>query len=218
MKVQTGKFNFFWTFSLKGLKAFVALSLYFCLLVPQEAFSQSQTNLEIFYRLADSSVVKIIKAIPKEDAKLFLRLNIPEGYTVFRNRIIQDFRKEGKEVLLAGDSLSNSLDLAIDRANVTYSDLFRKGLFGNYRSERTLSFGGSYVLASRGMVRKTDNFSITLKDTVLFDEMRQLENPSIPFTQGNLPSEPLFSTLWEPVVALGTAAVAVYLFFTVRSK
>lgn len=218
MKVQTGNFNFFWTFSLKGLKAFIALSLYFCLLMPHEAFSQSQSNLDVFYRLADSSVVNVIKAISNEDTKLHLRLDIPEGYSVFRNRIIQDFKQEGKDVLLSGDSLASSLNITIDRAKVNYSDLFRQGLFGSYRAERTLSFGGSYVLSSEGMVRKTDNFTFAVKDTVLFDEIRQLENPSIPFTQGNIPSEPLFSTLWEPVVALGTAAVAVYLFFTVRSK
>lgn len=218
MRLKVSDFNFFRTFSSVRLKALAALSLVFCLVMPHELFSQSSTNLEVFYKLADSSVVKVLSALPKEDSEVRLRLSLTEGYSVFRNRIIQDLRQGGKNVLLAGDSLAPSVDLTIDMAKAVYSDLFRQGLFGSYKGERTLTLSGSYVLASKGVVRKADNFTFTARDTVLYDEMKQLEDPSIPFTRGNIPSEPLFSTLWEPVVALGTAAVAVYLFFTVRSK
>ncbi|HEX2866199.1 MAG TPA: hypothetical protein VHO03_04110 [Ignavibacteriales bacterium] len=218
MKLKVTGFNFFRVFSSEGLKALAALSLVFCLLAPAQVFSQSLTNLEVFYKLADSSVVKVLRAAPKEDNQVYLRLNLTEGYSVFRTRIIQDLKQEGKDVLLAGDSLAPSLDLTIDQAKVNYSDLFRHGLFGSYKAERTVSLSGSYVLAQKGVVRKAENFTFTARDTVLYEDLRQLEDASIPFTRGNIPSEPLFSTLWEPVVALGTAAVAVYLFFTVRSK
>jgi hypothetical protein len=55
-------------------------------------------------------------------------------------------------------------------------------------------------------------------DTVEFDEIQTLENPSYPFTQGRIPTEPFMSNLFEPLVALTTAAVVIALFFKVRSK
>lgn len=218
MKVHKADFNFFRFFSAKRLIAFPALSLCFCLLIAGPVFSQSLTNLEVFYKLADSSVVKVLNVIPKEDSRIYLRLDVPEGYSVFRNRIIQDFSRGGKDVLVARDSLAPSLDFSIDKARVSYSDPFRKGFWGSYKIERTHTFGGSFTLAYGGAVKKTDSFSFTAKDTVMYDSLRQMEDLSVPFTRGEIPSEPLFSTLWEPVVALGTAAAAVYLFFTIRSK
>jgi len=41
---------------------------------------------------------------------------------------------------------------------------------------------------------------------------------SLPFTRAELPPEPFFSGLLEPAVAIGSAAVAIYLLFAVRSK
>ncbi|MCU7495783.1 MAG: hypothetical protein HF314_06215 [Ignavibacteria bacterium] len=218
--VKSSNFNFFAIFSLKGLKALTVLCLLLFLLAPAKLFSQSSppANLEVFYKLADSSVTKVLTSLPESNSPVYLRLDLPEGYSVFRNRIIQDLIQSGKKVLLASDSLAPSLDISIDRAKVTYSDLFRQGLFGSYESERIVSLGGSFILSSGAMVKNTGDFSFTARDTVKYDDLRGLEDISIPFTRGEIPSEPLFSTLWEPVVALGTAAVAVYLFFTVRSK
>jgi hypothetical protein len=48
--------------------------------------------------------------------------------------------------------------------------------------------------------------------------VKSLENQALPFTKGEVPPEPLFSSLLEPAVALGTAAVVIYLFFSIRSK
>ena len=55
-------------------------------------------------------------------------------------------------------------------------------------------------------------------DTVLFDEIKSLSNSSLPFTKGEAPAEPFFASLWEPVIAVGTAIVTIFLFFTIRSK
>jgi hypothetical protein len=55
-------------------------------------------------------------------------------------------------------------------------------------------------------------------DTIKVDDIKNLENISFKFTTGSLPPEPFFSGLFEPVFALGTAAAAVILFFTIRSK
>jgi len=48
--------------------------------------------------------------------------------------------------------------------------------------------------------------------------VKSLENPNHPFTKGNIPAEPFFESIPEPVLAIGTAATAVILFFILRSK
>jgi len=44
-----------------------------------------------------------------------------------------------------------------------------------------------------------------------------LETPGIPATRGALPSPGVFSSLVEPVVLVGSIAVAIVLLFSVRS-
>lgn len=218
MKVQNLKTAPGSIFSGKRQGTFAVLCLYFCFLLPSQGYSQNLSNLEAFYKLADSSVAGILKTLPKGNTRLQLKLDLPEGYSVFRNKIIQELTKNGKNVLFSSDSLAPMLNIGVDRAIVVYSSPFRKGFWGSYKSGRTVSLRGNFVLAEGGHVSKAENFSFARTDTVMYDDLRSLEDPSIPFTRGDIPPEPLFSTLWEPVVALGTAAVAVYLFFTVRSK
>ena len=81
-------------------------------------------------------------------------------------------------------------------------------------SKREISLKGNYFYSGSG---KKD-FSYSSNDTVKVDDIKNLENVSFKFTNGTLPPEPFFTGLFEPVVALGTAAAAVILFFTVRSK
>ena len=48
--------------------------------------------------------------------------------------------------------------------------------------------------------------------------IKSLENESFPFTKGAVPPEPFLSGLAEPLIAIGTAAVIIALFFSIRSK
>jgi len=62
------------------------------------------------------------------------------------------------------------------------------------------------------------NFKFNYIDTVDANKIKNIEDPAIPFTQAALPAEPFFSSIYEPVIAVGAAALTVILFFTVRSK
>ncbi|MGA8264090.1 MAG: hypothetical protein WB779_06595 [Ignavibacteriaceae bacterium] len=179
--------------------------------------AQTKTNLQVFYNLVDSSVAKINQKITTPD----LKINFTTGnyFDVFQNQVISDFLKLGKTVL--SDSANNNSDVTrvnytIDNANIKYGEMERDGFFGDFIMPRKIELSGSYSLSNN--IIKAEKFNFTYKDTVAVDKVKVIEYPFYPFTHGEVPSEPFFSSLFEPVVAISSAALAVILFFTIRSK
>ena len=183
------------------------------------AFSdaQTKTNLEIFYGLVDSSVAKINQNINSRNLKV--TFSTGDYYRLFQNQVIADFVKLGRTVL--SDSAKTSPDFetinySIDNANVKYGDMERDGLLGDFVMQRKIELSGSYAI-SKGTIN-SERFDFAYIDTVSVDDAKAIENPSFPFTRAEIPSEPFFSGLFEPAIAIGSAALAVILFFTIRSK
>ena len=184
-----------------------------------------KSNLEIFYYLADSSASNLLNFIPDKKKEIRLNLNLGNDYSVLGNKIISSLQRH--EVLLSAASEKESgalspgndpvsINYVIDNAKVKYGEIFRRGFLGDYYIPRNIFLSGNFVINSEDV--KYNSFSYTFGDTVRFDDIKSLENSSFPFTQGEVPAEPFFSGLLEPVVAVGTAAVALFLFFTIRSK
>jgi hypothetical protein len=55
--------------------------------------------------------------------------------------------------------------------------------------------------------------ALTKKDSVNYDNINKIENYSLPFTRGTLPSEPLTPSLLEPIIAVSSAVLTIILFF-----
>ena len=104
----------------------------------------------------------------------------------------------------------------MEDAGLEYGEIDRDGWFGDYYVPRTLFIKGNYLNTSSN--KGLQQFFITAIDTVKVEELELLENNSFPFTEGNIPAEPFLSSVWEPIIAIGVAAAAIILFFTVRSK
>jgi hypothetical protein len=104
----------------------------------------------------------------------------------------------------------------IDEAATSYGEIYRDGVLGDYYIPRTIIFSGDYNITGNTVL--THSFNFAYHDTVNVDSVTSLENAAYPFTRGKLPAEPFFSGILEPVIAVGTAALAVILFFTIRSK
>jgi hypothetical protein len=108
------------------------------------------------------------------------------------------------------------INYVLDQAKVKYGNIFRSGFFGSYYLPRKIEVSGNYSIKNNAFIYK--EFHYNYLDTVQVDSVKTLENSSYSFTQGNVPAEPFFSSLFEPLIAIGTAAIAVFLFFTIRSK
>lgn len=188
------------------------------ILLPQTGFSQSPANLDIFLKLADSSANEVLTQVPDSIKSLGINMNFGSGYAIFKNRLLADFYRAGKSLIV--DSSANNrpliVNFAIEDASVNYDDVKRNGLFGDFYTIRNFRFKGNYVF--EGNLNMVKNFNYSYKDSVSVDDIKNLENDAYPFTKSEIPAEPFLSNFYEPVIAVGAAAVAVFLFFAIRSK
>ncbi len=175
--------------------------------------AQGKSSLQVLNQLVDSSLIELTAQIP--DTIRNISLDLEEGtYSVFNSQIISDLTGMGYKLVSRDNSFK--LQYVIREASTSYGDIFRDGFLGDYLVPRTLTLSGSGNFSGR--IITTHNFNFTFRDTIAVDSVNSYENPAWSFTHGRLPSEPFFSGIFEPVIAVGTAALAVILFFTIRSK
>ena len=136
----------------------------------------------------------------------------------FANNIRSSFLKAGKEILSTpiGELNYPHVDIVIEGAGIEYGEMYRDGWFGDHLIQRYTAIYGNY-LQTFSSIGKQD-FMFEVIDTVRVEDIKYLENDSFPFTKGSIPPEPFISGLAEPIIAIGTAAVLIALFFSIRSK
>ena len=200
------------------LRKFLFLLFAIILLISIKVNGQTLTNLEMFYSLTDSLVDQINLEIPSNEKRILLTLNLGQNYSLFSNNIKEKFRKSGKEILEQPPDELNfpHVDIVLEGAGVEYGEMFRDGWFGTHYIQRYSTIFGNYLQTFSESGKR--EFEITKVDTVKVEDLKYLENDSYPFTKGTIPSEPFLSGFAEPLIAIGTAAVVIVLFFTVRSK
>jgi hypothetical protein len=188
------------------------------ILISGIVFPQTKSNLEVLYSLNDSLVNRVAEEIPQNNDKIILTLNLGDSYTIFSNHIKNGFIKNRKELFTIplGEVNLPEINIVLEEAGVQYDKLDRDGWFGDYYVSRTLLIKGNYLNTSSS--KGLQQFIISAIDTVNVEELELLENNSFPFTKGNIPAEPFLSSVWEPIIAIGVAAAAILLFFSVRSK
>lgn len=198
--------------TLLGLKP-IFLILVGIIFASNYSFSQEKSNLDIFFELIEKSTELVLNETEaKSDYKL--KLNLSSAFILFENRMANNLSKSIPSEI--SEKNIPELSYAIEGSSVVYGEPFKKSLFGDFYTERQITLKGSYLFKRENNSLKT--FTLTATDTIKYGRISSIENPSFPFTKGEIPEEPLFSTIFEPVIIVGAAAVSVYLFFTVRSK
>ena len=180
-----------------------------------EINAQPKDNLSIFYSLIDSSV-NVVKEKLSEGTSYSLSFSSPPNLALLTDRLEYTF--SNLDILDSNDTKTESIKYNISLAEIEYPSLFRDGFLGNYLIERKFTIQGTFIIKSKSDSNISNGFIISHTDTVDFSTIKSLENNSLPFTTGNIPTEPFFSSLFEPIIAIGTAVLTVILFFTVRSK
>lgn len=197
-------------------KIFLCFILYFVVVFDFSLFSQTKTNLEIFKELIDLSVFQIILN-ENSSSDIFLEVKFSPSFQVFENQIFQSFAAQNKNIVNSYNSSGSVfLSYSLENAKVDYGEIFRDGFLGDQYLERKISLTGSWRLNLESVITK--DFHYEKIDTVLFSEIADIENNAYPFTKGTIPTEPFLSNIFEPLVAVTTAAVVIALFFTIRSK
>lgn len=110
-------------------------------------------------------------------------------------------------------------EFGVTRSLVTFENLRRSWFLGAQTVDRVveLTVWTKLLDRSSGEILVARESAALFKDTVWVSDVDALETPGVPATKGAMPSPGLFSSLIEPVVLVGTIAVAIILLFTVRS-
>ncbi|MCX6169116.1 MAG: hypothetical protein NTX65_07250 [Ignavibacteriales bacterium] len=179
--------------------------------------AQTQNNIDVIYNLIERSVAQADSLLGGKQA-INLSVTTAAPLEILKPKVLQLFSNRGYLLTASGAESAIPVNYTITSATVEYNNSFTNGFFGNIGLERKLTLKGSFNVVESGQIIKPVEFTESVTDTVKLDEISNLENKSIPFTQGQIPSEPLLSTFWEPIIVVGTLIVTVILLFTVRSK
>ncbi len=191
-------------------------TILFFLFISALTFAQSRTNLEMLNKLVDSSAYAVSSKILDLNKEYNVEYEAVAEYSALNKRVKNSFVRNG--IAVNFDNTINKISYSILLASVTYSDLFKDGLFGEYLLERKFILSGEYSIEKSSSVLSADTFYYTVTDTIPYNSLNLVENNSLPFTKSNVPPEPLFPSLLEPIVAVTAVVVTVVLFFTVRSN
>lgn len=185
--------------------------------------SGTKTNLAVMQTLIESMTRQIIE-----------HANVPRGGNVVitfqesmdswiaQNSFIAAFSSSGFRVFTQQDTVAPGntvFDVRGTTLTVSYNNMFREGIWGAEKVKRTVTTALTCNATNLQTheVLYSNSVSEMFSDTVAVDEIPSLELLSAKSTHGELPDEGFFNRMLEPIVIVGAAGVAVYLFFHVRS-
>jgi hypothetical protein len=198
------------------LKLFLRIMIFFTL-SNQIILSQEKTNLEIFNRLTDKIAFEVWQQVSSEnDSIINLKINLAGDYQIFESRLVAEMTKIEKRIQFSPRNEELGVILTIENSFVNYGEPSKDGLFGTYYVTRSISLAGNYFI--RGKQINPIDFFYTNIDTISLDNIQEFENEALKFTKGKKPEAPFFSTILEPIIITSSAAAAIYLFFSIRSK
>jgi hypothetical protein len=181
------------------------------------------TNLAVYQHLIDSATVEIthntlfaatatpvIVSLKVEHNKWFIQEGVGStlrrlGYkTFFDSTVVTDkaIRLEVMPLLL-----------------LKYGESSRDGIFGENKVERTVTvtFVFQFIDNQSREVLASGNLSKQATDVISKGSIPSLENNSIPSTKAIVPDDNYLDRIIEPLLIIGAAGTAIYLFFHVRS-
>jgi hypothetical protein len=112
-----------------------------------------------------------------------------------------------------------SVNAMIVNMQIHYDGLFHEGIFGSAKIRRTATVSLAYQTSDNETheIRSSRTLFRDDVDTVLVEEISILEQPVLKSTHAILPDDNALDRFIEPLIIVGTTAVAVYLFFHIRS-
>ncbi len=187
------------------------------LLISVSTIAQTKTNLDVIYKLIDRSVSKADSILGTKQT-INLSFTAPSQLEVLKPKIFQTFSSHGYSLTTSTNESNPAVNYTVTSLKVEYKNPFSDGLFGGLLLERKVSFDYSLTITSADKTIKSFSNTESQIDTVKIDEISGLENQTLPFTQSTIPSAPLLSNLWEPIIVVGTLIVTIVLLFSIRSK
>lgn len=174
----------------------------------------SLTNILVLDSLANRTAQLIVPA---------LRNSIADSVTIAisphqADYLIKDalFNKLGSGIIIS-EHARNKCSVSILDLSIKYSN--NQNSTDSLIREAACSVNSSITTAN-GRILPLPEIRFKFRDTIARSSVGTLENTSLPFTQSQIP--PLESSFWdeiaEPVIYVSSAALTVFLLFSVRSN
>ncbi|MHB1051082.1 MAG: hypothetical protein ACYC09_13470 [Bacteroidota bacterium] len=173
----------------------------------------------ILHRLTQETIVAAMEnGLSLPDALVVTIQHSPLNDAV-RSAIPRPFLEKKIDVYFSPDSADTILMFSLDEAALTYGTPFSTSFLGSKKVERTISVQADITLLTKSAqkILFSSEFTRSVTDTVMLSEINLLDDPSVPFTAVVLPATSFFDSIVEPAIITIASAVAVYLFFTIRS-
>ncbi len=189
----------------------------------QSGTTAPKTNAEVMHMLVAGMVDRVLPNLSLHPGDS-VALNIKPGQDewLVEGGVAAALRRAGVSPYRQTDTTRNYsliLESRTPELTVRYLDGYREGLFGTKKVKRSILAGFSLQATEPGSHRIvfSDMLRQQYADTVTTENVPSLESSSMQSTHGELPGENALDRVVEPFVIIGATAVAVYLFFHIRS-
>ena len=183
----------------------------------------SERNIDIFSRLLDVAFNELEnQLVISGNEKLYLlrfsRESEENGFLLLKLK-----QRFGSYKLLTGNSVDKA-DYNIVFENTilktNYKDIFSSSFLGSKKVKRKVEvkYFNKIIDNNTDVEIYSNTINESYEDDFLLDNLKQVENSSYDFAKGQLPEESLLDKVLIPVVVVGASAVAIILFFVIRSK
>ncbi len=197
---------------------FGTLLLAIALLANSGPQKERRTNYEILNAQVDTLALAVSTALTHEPATSVSLITGPLEVDAFvRQRLLESLI--GRKFRVIDDStVSNVVRVVVPLVEVAYSAPVSSHIFGSSDVVRTVRSDYEVEISDSGRIDYAKSFSLVFSDTVSESEIPDLESGSYSFLHGRLESKNLFDTILQPLLFAASAAVIVYLFFTLRGS
>lgn len=168
------------------------------------------TNLSLFQDMA----VACLGDLPQGVRDVVL--NAPSEMPYVRSALVSSWQSSGHAIFIEDDANDTSdrrarVMFAVEDVRVAYAR-------SSGRLSRSVHLSLRYSISDpEGRILVDDRCAERRSDEIAWGDVDAVEHEAYPETQGALPPAGRFRRLIEPAVVTAATAVAVYLFFTLRS-
>jgi hypothetical protein len=179
---------------------------------------EKPTNYQVLNAQVDSLSVSVVSVISREGAKSVSLSTASRSIDNFvRQRLLEKLLRDKIQVT-SDSTVSPAIRIFVPLVEVTYSAPVASHIFSSSDVRRTVRSDYDVEISDGARINFAKTFSMAFSDTVSESEIPDLEAGSYVFLHGRIESRSVLDTILQPVLFVASAAVIVYLFFTLRGS
>ncbi len=174
------------------------------------------TNLDIFERQLDTLSAKVASVLRNDNVTSLMLESGSRSADMFVRQNLLEHLLNDKFTVLNDSATASVVRVGVPLMEVSYSAPVKSHIFGASDVLRSMRSEYDVEISDSGRVAFAKSFAMSFQDTVSESEIPELEVGSYGFLHGRIESTAFLDTVFQPVLFVASAAVIVYLFFTLR--